>query len=152
MRFDYKLLKIHKLHKIFNKDTIKISYSCMPNARAIIEGNNKKKMQIEESKSVGKQCSCPRIRKCLLQVKCLSRNITYQATVKCEDNEETYVGLTATDFKSTLKFLTLLNIVVFVLKHEELNPSQEFSAGCLLKPDDNLIYYLEICQQSPKAA
>ena len=91
-----------KLHKIFNKNTIKTSYSFMPNLGAIIEGNNKKKMQIEESKSVGKQCSFPRSTKCPLQGKCLSRDIIYQATVKCEDNEEIYVGLTVTDFRSRL--------------------------------------------------
>ena len=32
----------------------------------------------------------------------LSRDIIYLATVKCKDNEKTNVGLTATDFKSTL--------------------------------------------------
>ena len=30
------------LHKILNRNTVKISYSCMPNVKSIIEGNNKK--------------------------------------------------------------------------------------------------------------
>ena len=30
----------HKLHKIFNRNTIKISYSCMPNIRLIINSHN----------------------------------------------------------------------------------------------------------------
>ena len=34
--------KSNKLHKIFNKNTIKISYSCLPNMRNIINAHNKK--------------------------------------------------------------------------------------------------------------
>ena len=32
----------HKFVKIFNKNTIKLSYSCMPNIRSKINGHNKK--------------------------------------------------------------------------------------------------------------
>ena len=32
----------HKLYKIFNKNTLKLSYSCMPNLKAKIDGHNKK--------------------------------------------------------------------------------------------------------------
>ena len=32
----------HKLHKIFNHNTVKVSYSCMNNMSNIIKGNNKK--------------------------------------------------------------------------------------------------------------
>ena len=76
----------------------------MPNVGAIIEDKNKKKMQLDESKSVGKPHSCLRNTKCPLQEKYLSRDIMfiYHATVKCEDNEETYFGLTVQDFKSRL--------------------------------------------------
>ena len=31
----------HKLRKIFNRNTIKLSYSCMPNVKQIIDGHNK---------------------------------------------------------------------------------------------------------------
>ena len=33
--------KTNKLHKIFNRNTVKISYSCMSNISSIILGNNK---------------------------------------------------------------------------------------------------------------
>ena len=33
--------KTHKLHKIFHKNTVKISYSCMSNILSIISGHNK---------------------------------------------------------------------------------------------------------------
>ena len=32
----------HKLHKIFNRNTVKVSYSCMNNMSNIIKGHNKK--------------------------------------------------------------------------------------------------------------
>ena len=32
----------HKLHKIFNRNTVKVSYSCMNNISKIIKGHNKK--------------------------------------------------------------------------------------------------------------
>ena len=35
----------HKSVKIFNKNTIKLSYSCMPNIRSKINGHNKKILQ-----------------------------------------------------------------------------------------------------------
>ena len=35
-------LRSHKLHKIFNWNTVKVSYSCMNNISKIIKGHNKK--------------------------------------------------------------------------------------------------------------
>ena len=32
----------HKLYKIFNRNTLKLSYSCIPNLKAKIDGHNKK--------------------------------------------------------------------------------------------------------------
>ena len=39
--------KSKKIHKIFNKNTIKISYSCLPNIRNIINSHNKKILEAE---------------------------------------------------------------------------------------------------------
>ena len=74
----------------------------MPNVGAIIEGDNKKKLKSADSIPVEKQCNCPKYSECPLEGKCLSKDIVYQAIVKCGENEETYVGLTATDFKARL--------------------------------------------------
>ena len=35
-------IKEHKLRKIFNRNTIKISYSCMNNTKQIIDNHNKR--------------------------------------------------------------------------------------------------------------
>ena len=39
----------HKLRKIFNRNTIKLSYSCMPNVKQIIDGHNKAMLKIAET-------------------------------------------------------------------------------------------------------
>ncbi|KAK3745373.1 hypothetical protein QZH41_001401 [Actinostola sp. cb2023] len=90
----------NKLHKIFSRNTVKISYSCMPNVARIIDGDNKRKRGNDRNTDPGKMCSCPKSTVCPLGGECLAKNIVYQATVTCGDEVESYVGLTATDFKA----------------------------------------------------
>ena len=44
---DAKFTEEHLLHKIFNRNTVKISYSCMPNLNQNIDGHNKSSLPIE---------------------------------------------------------------------------------------------------------
>ena len=69
----FKLLKKHfpksnPLSKIFNKNTIKISYSCTRNMKSIISSHNKQ-IPTPKNKQVGYNCrvknSCPLDNKCL---------------------------------------------------------------------------------------
>ena len=57
----------HKLRKIFNRNTIKLSYSCMPNVKQIIDGHNKAILKIAEiaqpQKNEGNTCSCRKKRR-----------------------------------------------------------------------------------------
>ena len=93
----------HKLRKIFNKNTVKLSYSCMPNFKATLDLTNQKKMEKSQTNNTpGKnldKCNCREKQNCPLQNRCLERNIVYQATVKTQDSEETYVGVTENTFK-----------------------------------------------------
>ena len=90
----------NKLHKIFDRNTVKISYSCMPNIAAIIESNNKEKLREDEHNAMQKMCNCPPRSECPLDGECLAENIVYQATIISQDcRKETYVGLTAASFK-----------------------------------------------------
>ena len=89
--------KNHPLHKIFNRHTLKLSYSCMPNMKSIISSHNKHVL----SNSTTQQpdtCNCRKKPDCPLEGKCLQTNVIYQATVTTETTTETYVGL-ATNFK-----------------------------------------------------
>jgi hypothetical protein len=94
--------KEHQLHKLINRNTIKVSYSCMPNVKKVITNHNrsilKKSTQNEAS---DRNCNCRRKNECPLNGKCLTESVIYQASVKREDNnkEETYIGLTENTFK-----------------------------------------------------
>ncbi len=92
----------HQLHKLLNRNTIKISYSCMPNVDHIITGHNKSSLESEVTTNPIRTCNCRVPPSCPLQGKCLTSSVIYQATVTRQDNhkDETYVGLTEGTFKT----------------------------------------------------
>ena len=90
--------KHNKLHKIFNRNTIKVSYSCMDNVGKIINAHNKAKLQ-EENTAMDK-CNCKQPNECPLSGNCLIDNIVYKATVHtAQGTPKSYIGLCETDFK-----------------------------------------------------
>ena len=94
----------HPLRKICNRNTLKLSYSCMPNAASIISSHNKAILtkHTNTKPTVCDTCSCRRRMSCPLDGKCLTEGVVYQATVKREDTGDiqTYVGITEGSFKS----------------------------------------------------
>lgn len=51
----------HPLHKIFNKHTLQLSYSCMPNRKSIILSRNKPLLQDyqwSQTETSNKDCNC----------------------------------------------------------------------------------------------
>ena len=96
----------NKLRKIFNRNTVKLSYSCTPNMKQVIDGHNKailKNAQNPEENQPKKMCNCRNEKECPLEGECLQNEIVYQATVTTRGvtgTTEMYVGLTATDFKT----------------------------------------------------
>lgn len=95
----------HKLKKIFNRNTLKLSYSCMPNVKQIIDGHNKttlkKDIEAQNTETNNrKTCNCRKKDECPLEGACLTTDIIYQATVNTTDTTQTYIGLTATEFKT----------------------------------------------------
>ena len=99
-----------------------------------------------------RKCSCPRNAICPLVGQCLSKNIIYQATVKSDVKEETYVGLTATDFKSRLanhkasfksnmkRNTTELSKYIWSLKESNLNYSISWKILCDASPQSDVTY------------
>ena len=101
--------KDHKLRKIFNRNTIKISYSCMNNTKQIIDNHNKRILNSSKHADEpadnavdSKSCNCRQKNTCPLNGNCLQSSVIYQATVVRNDNNtsETYIGLTENDFKT----------------------------------------------------
>ena len=70
----------HSLHKIFNCNTVKISYSCMPNIKQTIDGHNKTKLSQTATMSEESTCNCRKKEECPMSKKCLVESIVYQAT------------------------------------------------------------------------
>ena len=100
----------NSLRKIFNRNRIKISYSCVSNVKQTIDNHNKRKLATANSNTAqngntsdrSKSCNCRKKDACPLNGNCLEKAVIYQATVTRADTgePETYVGLTANDFKS----------------------------------------------------
>ena len=95
----------HTLNKIFNRNTIKISYSCMSNVKQLIDSHNKRLLaayspSLESAKT--KLCNCRKKGECPLSGQCLTSGVVYQAKIRRKDNDkfETYVGLKADAFKT----------------------------------------------------
>ena len=94
--------KNHPLNKIFNRHTLKLSYSCMPNMKAVISSHNKIMLAQDSATAAPSQqprtCNCRNKPQCPLQGSCMQENVVYQATVDTETTTENYVGL-ASNFK-----------------------------------------------------
>ena len=90
--------KSNPMSKIFNKNTVKISYSCTRNVKSIISSHNK---QILRPKPQPKGCNCRDKKNCPLENKCLTPKIVYQADVTndTDDTYKYYRGLAETPFK-----------------------------------------------------
>ena len=99
--------KNRPLGKIFNRSTLKLSYSTCPNMG---QANSKPPVpEEEEEEKEEKHCSCPKATRkagtCPLQGYCFDSNLVYQATVVETTTDgakktETYVGCCGTDFKT----------------------------------------------------
>jgi hypothetical protein len=104
----------NKLHKIFNRHTVRVSYSCLQNMENFISKHNNKilnqhnKQTPSPNNTTGntqhnnaRHCNCRQRDACPVEGKCLSESVIYQADVSTADNNETksYIGITGGKFK-----------------------------------------------------
>ena len=85
------------LHKLFNRNTIKVSYSCMRNMAALIKSHN---ATLLKPATCDKPCNCRVKADCPLKGKCRATDIVYEATVTTVAVAKTYIGMTANEFKT----------------------------------------------------
>ena len=90
--------KEYKLNKIFNGNSVKVSYSCTSNIEHIIKNHNIKITDCYIEKSSEASCNCKEKDQCPLDRNCLVKNIVYMATVETESNTSSYVGMKMRDF------------------------------------------------------
>ena len=99
--------KENKLHKIFNKNSIKVSYSCMKNMNSIIKSHNRRilKKFINQEIEEENKCNCRNKSTCPLQGKCLESELVYKASISTastshkSQEQKVYIGLTGGRFK-----------------------------------------------------
>ena len=69
----------NKLHKILNRNNVKISYICMDNKTNIINAHTL--ILKTDHKQKEDLCNCIQPANCPLSGKCLTNNVVYNATV-----------------------------------------------------------------------
>ena len=104
----FKLLKrnFHSwspLHKIVNKNCVKLSYSCMPNINGIINWSNIAKLSKDKNKVIAK-CNRRDEVRCPMEGKCKQECVVYKVEVYSDSNNKRnkmiYIGSTLGDFKT----------------------------------------------------
>ena len=78
--------KGNPLHQIFNKNRLKVSYSCMGNMASIISSDNRAILHPNVSLEYG--CNYMSRNESPLQNKCLTPKIFYRANVENDKNDE----------------------------------------------------------------
>ena len=74
-----------RLRQIFNRNNVKVSYSCMPNMSAIVKSHNnhvQRKRQTQDKNVRDKRCNCRDKSTCPMDGDCQVRCIVYKATVQ----------------------------------------------------------------------
>ena len=95
--------KHHRYHKLFNRNNVKCSYSCMPSMGAIINAHNAKVLSSDPDTDAAPPpslCNCRTPADCSLDGKCKTPCIVYKATVTAPSRPtKIYYGLTEPPFK-----------------------------------------------------
>ena len=95
------------LHEIFNRKTLKISYSSTKNIFQIINNHNKeiiKEIQNRTNNNNSKQneCNCKTRNNCPMNGLCNLNNVVYQGIIYSKENimdKKTYIGISSTKWK-----------------------------------------------------
>ena len=88
----------NRLHKIFNKNTVKVSYCCTQNVASIIKSHNKKLINTSTKSTL--PCNCRKKHEFPLDGKCRAKNIVYKCTAPLDRYpSKVYLGTTEGDFK-----------------------------------------------------
>ena len=90
--------KHHRLHKIFNPNTVKLSYSCMSNMSNFIKQRNSNILS-SPTKTEERSCNCRNKDNCPLDGSCLKTCIVYRADVIKHNGTHIYYGASDGEFQ-----------------------------------------------------
>ena len=87
--------------KLFNKNNLKLSYSCCQNIGSIINKHNRKLLNPNKNEEKTDECNCRGgLENCPVQGKCREKDVLYNADIKIDgEDEKLYIGVTASEFK-----------------------------------------------------
>ena len=91
-----------KLHRLFNRTNVKISYSCMPNMNSYTYMHNHKILNDKPNKTGISNCNCRNKDACPLPKYCQTKFLIYQANIDCdiaEYEQKFYLCSCKTTFK-----------------------------------------------------
>ena len=94
--------KTHQLHKLFNRNNVKVTYSSLPNFKSKINGHNKNILNEQEKPF---PCNCRDKISCSVKGSCQHKNLVYSWKVSTPDlkqNHPHYFGLTERTLKDRL--------------------------------------------------
>ena len=89
----------HKFNKIFNLNTINISYSSIPNIKHLIKQHNSKFVNKDQDK-IQWSCNCRIKERCPLNGKCLHQCMVYKTEVTTNTIYKEYYGTSERELKS----------------------------------------------------
>ena len=88
------------LKKLLNRNTVKISYKCMPSmAQAVSRHNAKLARQDQAQIQPARSCNCVGGAICPVEGQCLKGPVVYRATVTSNNKSEYYTGIAGNSFK-----------------------------------------------------
>ena len=88
----------HRMRKLLNKNTVKVSYCSMGNMTNVIQRHNATILNSGNKKAT-QPCNCRNKQACPLDGKCRSESILYKATVESGNTYKHYYGLAEGEFK-----------------------------------------------------
>ena len=95
-----KHFKNHRYSKIFNRNNVKVSYSCMPDVKAQIISHNARLLNSSVNSEPVRKCNCRNKDTCPLIGNCLIKEVVYRATITNSEKPTTnYIGMTERPFK-----------------------------------------------------
>ena len=94
--------KSNSLYKIFYRNTIKVSYSCVNNVSQIIKQHNKNVAFKKEKQT--NSCNCRNKNECPLNGNCKVQNVIYKCTVSAIQTfkQRVYLGIAEGNWKQRL--------------------------------------------------
>ena len=131
--------KTYQLHKLFNRNNVKVSYSSLPNFKSVINGHNKNILNEQGHPS---PCNSRDKTSCPLNWRCQHKSLVYSckvSTLDIKQNHPPHIGLTEHTFKDSFKYesktnSTILSNYIWGKKKEKINVDLDLTILDKAKP------------------